>query len=110
MADKEKTVWVLSNLTSNAIRYSYENSVIEIHVSTKKNGVEIRVKDSGAGILETYLSRIFDKYFRVPGTQKEGTGLGLAISKEFMEAQGGNINIMSTLGEGSVFTLSFISA
>ncbi|WP_116788197.1 ATP-binding protein [Flavobacterium psychrotrophum] len=110
VADKEKTVWVLSNLISNAIRYSYENSVIEIHVSTKKNGVEIRVKDSGAGIPEAYLSRIFDKYFRVPGTQKEGTGLGLAISKEFMEAQGGNINVMSTLGEGSVFTLSFISA
>lgn len=107
LADEEKTQWVISNLISNAIRYSYENSSIYITATQSKNTIEISVKDLGLGIPENYLNRVFDKYFRVPGTQKEGTGLGLAISKEFMEAQGGTILVKSSAGEGSCFTLVF---
>lgn len=107
LADEEKTQWVISNLISNAIRYSYENSTIYITAIQRENTIEISVKDSGQGIPENYLTRVFDKYFRVPGTQKEGTGLGLAISKEFMEAQGGTILVTSSAGEGSCFTLVF---
>lgn len=107
LADGEKTQWILSNLISNAIRYSYEDTLINISASQKEDTLSLSVKDNGPGIPENYISRIFDKYFRVPGTQKEGTGLGLAISKEFMEAQGGNITVNSTPGEGSIFTLNF---
>lgn len=107
LADAEKTAWIISNLISNAVRYSYDNSAINIMAAAHDNTIEISVKDSGIGIQEKYLDKVFDKYFRVPGNQKEGTGLGLAISKEFMEAQGGTIKVESKPGEGSVFRLIF---
>jgi signal transduction histidine kinase len=107
LADAEKTTWVISNLISNAVRYSYDNSVIHVAAAVNNNKIEINVKDTGIGIPENYIARVFDKYFRVPGTQKEGTGLGLAISREFMEAQGGSIKAESTPGEGSKFILTF---
>jgi NtrC-family two-component system sensor histidine kinase KinB len=106
MADSEKTAWVLTNLISNAIRYSYDNSVIYIELKADPNKVHFSVKDTGQGIEPKYQSKIFDRYFRVPGSKKEGTGLGLAISKEFIEAQGGQITLESEFGSGSVFTVS----
>lgn len=104
-SDREKTIWVLSNLISNAIRYSYENSKVLISVKNSNGKIEFSVTDSGQGIPQEYQSRIFDKYFRIPGSKKEGTGLGLSISKEFIEAQGGKINVKSELGKGSKFSL-----
>lgn len=105
IADQEKTTWVVTNLISNAIRYSYENSTVRIAAEAKKEFLEISVKDNGIGISPQYKHKIFDKYFRVPGSEKEGTGLGLAISKEFMEAQGGTISVESDFGFGSEFTI-----
>lgn len=105
-ADSEKTTWVLINLLSNAIRYSYENATISLSLMQEDNKVSFVVKDNGTGISEKYKDKVFDRYFRVPGTQKEGTGLGLAISKEFIEAQGGSINVESELGMGSVFSFT----
>ncbi len=104
-ADQEKTTWVVSNLISNAIRYSYENSAVEISATEKNDLLHIKVKDNGMGISPQYKNKIFDKYFRIPGSEKEGTGLGLAISKEFIEAQGGTISVESDLGFGSEFTI-----
>ncbi|MCI1267567.1 MAG: ATP-binding protein [Saprospiraceae bacterium] len=109
LADTEKTTWVLTNLISNAIRYSYENSVIFLSVKQNDNKVEISVRDTGQGIAPQYKNKIFDRYFKVPGTKMEGTGLGLAISKEFIEAQGGNIMVESEYGLGSTFTISLNS-
>jgi two-component system, NtrC family, sensor histidine kinase KinB len=106
MIDKEKTVWVISNLISNAIRYSYENSSVSINIRNGLNEIMVSVIDNGLGISSQYKDKVFDKYFRVPGTDKEGTGLGLAISKEFIEAQGGTISVESELGSGSTFTIS----
>ena len=103
-ADAEKTSWVLNNLLSNAIRYSYENSAIEIDVRNENNRIKFSVKDFGRGIEEQYLDKIFDRYFRIPGTKKEGTGLGLSISKQFIEAQKGEISVESELGSGSLFS------
>ena len=102
-ADYEKTSWVLSNIVSNAIRYSYENSVIEIDVDSEENQIKFSVKDQGYGIEEQYLDKVFTRYFRIPGTKTEGTGLGLSISKEFIEAQGGEIFVQSEIGAGSTF-------
>ncbi|MEP6748588.1 MAG: ATP-binding protein [Bacteroidota bacterium] len=107
-ADAEKTSWVLINFLTNAIKYSSEASAIEVAVYSKNNQVIFTVKDYGKGIDEKYLPRIFDRYFKVPGTHdRTGTGLGLAISKEFIEAQGGHIEVSSVPGEGSVFGFSF---
>ncbi len=107
LADSEKTAWVLTNLISNAIRYSYENSTIYISVKELKNKVRVSVRDTGQGIAPQYKDKIFERYFRVPGTKKEGTGLGLAISKEFIAAQNGEITVDSELGAGSTFTIIF---
>lgn len=103
-ADLEKTTWVLIKLT-NAIRYTPENGKIEISVEQKEDHVYFSIQDFGPGIEDKYLSRIFDKFFQVPGTSK-GTGLGLAISKEFVEAQGGVITLKSKYGYGSTFIVA----
>ncbi|MBN9294601.1 MULTISPECIES: ATP-binding protein [Chryseobacterium group] len=109
LADNEKTAWVLTNLLSNAIRYSYDNSIISIDVKATDNKVRFSVTDTGQGISPQYIDKIFDRYFRIPGTKKEGTGLGLSISKEFIQAQGGEISVKSDLGAGSTFTFSLNS-
>lgn len=109
MADSEKTAWVLTNLLSNAIRYSHENSSIAIKVEHLPRKILFSIADTGQGIQLEYLDKIFERYFRIPGTKKEGTGLGLSISKEFIEAQGGEIWVHSDFGAGSTFFLSLHS-
>lgn len=133
-ADVEKTSWVLINLLTNAIKYSPEDSKVEVNVGRNgrkgtRNGedlngqpdrnhtdgplnqVEFVVRDHGKGIDEKYLPRIFERYYKVPGThERTGTGLGLSISKEFIEAQGGNIWVDSRIGEGSRFGFTLNNA
>ncbi|WP_312751804.1 ATP-binding protein [Epilithonimonas hominis] len=106
LADSEKVVWVLNNLLSNAITYSYENSEIIIVVTQIEDKVKFSVTDTGKGIEPQYISKVFDRYFRIPGSKKQGTGLGLSISKEFVELQGGNINVESDFGAGSTFSFT----
>ena len=103
MADNEKTSWVLTNLLSNAIRYSHENSTVQVSVALKDKKINFSVKDTGQGIAPEYKDKIFDRYYRIPGSHKEGTGLGLSICKEFIEAQGGQIDVESDYGAGSTF-------
>lgn len=103
LADKDKTAWVLNNLVSNAIRYSYENARVYIAAKEENNRIRFSVTDTGQGIEPRYVNRVFDRYFRIPGTKKEGTGLGLSISKEFIEAQGGSMELVSEYGKGSEF-------
>lgn len=107
LADTEKTSWVLINFLTNAIKYSVESSAIEIAVYRNDRVIVFSVVDRGKGIDEKYLPKIFDRYFKVPGTQeRSGTGLGLSISKEFIEAQNGQIWATSNIGEGSCFYFS----
>ncbi len=105
LADNEKTAWVLTNLIANAIRYSYDNSTIYLSIVAEAGKVKFFVRDTGQGIAPQYKDKIFERYFRVPGSRKEGTGLGLAISKEFIEAQGGEISVASDFGAGSTFVV-----
>lgn len=102
-ADSEKTAWVLVNFLTNAIRYSSENSRINVSVRVENGKLAFRVRDKGKGIESRYKTKVFDKYFQIPGSHKSGTGLGLAISKEFIEAQNGTIGVESELGLGSTF-------
>ncbi|WP_312921222.1 HAMP domain-containing sensor histidine kinase [Empedobacter brevis] len=103
LADSEKTAWVLTNIISNAIRYSYENATILIKTEKENHQIKFSVTDTGQGIQSQFLNKIFERYFRIPGTKKDGTGLGLSISKEFIEAQGGKIWAESEYGAGSTF-------
>lgn len=107
--DAEKTGWVLNNFLINAIKYSPSESHITVNIKLidghlpEGRVIQFSVQDHGPGIAEEYLPKIFDRFFKVPGSGKTGTGLGLAISKEFIEAEGGKIWVKSKAGEGSEF-------
>ncbi|MDI1255632.1 MAG: ATP-binding protein [Flavobacterium sp.] len=109
-ADSEKTAWVLINFLTNAIRYSSENTKVEVRLKKENNQLTFRVADKGKGIENRYKTKVFDKYFQIPGSHKSGTGLGLAISSEFIEAQNGSIGVDSELGLGSTFYFKLPSA
>ena len=89
--DPNKTAWVMINLLTNAIKHSPANSNIMVEVTRSFDNVVFNVQDNGEGIPRQYQSRIFEKYFQVPGSDKSGTGIGLSICKEFIEAQNGTI-------------------
>lgn len=105
LADGEKTAWVLTNIISNALRYSQENTSVFISVSSLNDKCRFSITDMGPGIPREYKDKIFNKFFRVPGIKEEGTGLGLAISKEFIEAQKGEIFVESEIDKGSTFSI-----
>lgn len=107
-ADPDKTTWVLINLLTNAIRFSPENDKVKLTCVAEDGKVIFSVKDFGPGIERQYMERLFEKFYQVPGSSS-GTGLGLAISKEFIEAQGGTIQVESEPGKGSTFTFELHS-
>jgi two-component system, NtrC family, sensor histidine kinase KinB len=102
-ADLEKTVWVLVNLITNAMRFTPENGFINLGAETDKEFIKFSVKDEGPGISKEDQDKIFKRFVQV-GNKNKGTGLGLAISKEFVQAQGGKIIVESELGKGSTFS------
>lgn len=110
-ADLNKVTWVLTNLLSNALRYSEPGSPIQIEARPIGGSVHISVEDHGAGIPYEYQSKIFDKFVQVDGSQApDGSGLGLAIAQEIIHAHGGRIWVDSTPGEGSTFTFTLPQA
>jgi two-component system, NtrC family, sensor histidine kinase KinB len=106
-ADVNKITWVLTNLISNALRYTAAKGHIRLSAEQAGSQVHISVSDNGAGIPYEYQSRIFDKFVQVK-TQEAvgGSGLGLAICKEIVRAHGGTIWVDSRPGEGSTFTFT----
>ena len=105
-ADADKTTWVLNNFLTNAIKYSYNNGIVEARIAKQNRNIIFSVKDYGPGINKEYIPKLFERYFQVPGSKEKGTGLGLAISKEFVEAQGGKIWVESEIAKGSSFYFS----
>ncbi|MCU7496223.1 MAG: PAS domain-containing protein [Ignavibacteria bacterium] len=102
-ADVEKTVWVLVNLITNAVRYTPENGILSICSSREGNFVRFSVTDKGPGIEKEDLKRIFNKFVQI-GNNPRGRGLGLAIAKEFVTSQSGEIWAESQIGTGSTFS------
>lgn len=94
---------MINNFLTNAIKYSSDSSTILVGVKQSGNDIEFSVTDQGPGIPSEYLSKVFERFFKVPGSKARGTGLGLAISKEFIEAQLGEIWVKSEIGTGSTF-------
>lgn len=103
-----KLVWqVLSNLLSNASKYTPEGGKISLELSSKNDAVLMTVADNGYGIPEFQQHRIFEKFFRADNTAKtEGTGLGMHIAQQITEAMGGKIWFASAEGKGTTFYLS----
>ena len=106
-ADSNMTNTIIRNLLSNAIKYTATGGKIEITSKIENNYVEVTVSDTGVGIKEENIGKLFriDENFSTKGTNDEtGTGLGLILCKEFVKKNGGDIWVTSKLGKGSNFT------
>jgi signal transduction histidine kinase len=108
-ADSEKLSQVLLNLLANAVKFTPQGGSISIAVRELEDTVDVAVIDSGVGIPEDQLDRIFEPFVQVGrklSSAGEGTGLGLAISRDFARGMGGDLTVSSKVGEGSTFTLT----
>jgi two-component system phosphate regulon sensor histidine kinase PhoR len=98
----------LVNLIDNAVKYSESGSRVLVEIRRKDREVRIRIRDWGCGIPREHLPRLFERFYRVDKARSRkvgGTGLGLAIVKHIAQAHGGRVEVESTPGVGSVFTL-----
>jgi K+-sensing histidine kinase KdpD len=104
-ADRDKIKQVLINLISNAVKYNKGGGRIGLKARVEGNDILIEISDTGAGIPPEYLPRLFQKFYRVPGSEQIalGTGLGLAICKQIMDAHRGRIEVQSKVDEGTTF-------
>jgi NtrC-family two-component system sensor histidine kinase KinB len=110
-ADANKIAWVLTNLISNALRYSPAGGRIEITGHAIGRFVHFSVTDEGPGVPLEYQTKIFDKFVQVRDDQmRSGSGLGLAICREIVKAHGGTIWVDSVEGQGSRFTFTIPAA
>jgi signal transduction histidine kinase len=109
-ADPAKLNQVLLNLLTNAIKYTHESGSVSVEARPKEGFVEIWVSDTGIGLIQEDIDKIFQRFTQVDSSASRsqgGTGLGLAITKELVELHGGEIKVVSKLGKGSsfIFTL-----
>jgi len=106
-ADVNKVTWVLTNLISNAMRYTQASGWIRLKAERAGSHVHVSVADNGEGIPYEYQSRIFDKFVQVKGQKSTGgSGLGLTICKEIIRAHGGTIWLDSAPNRGTTFTFT----
>jgi signal transduction histidine kinase len=106
--DKDKIAALLVNLLGNAVKYTPEGGRVTFRVNVSDQHIEINVEDTGVGIAEDELPKVFDKFFRSqdPRVQQEtGTGLGLALAQEVVRLHGGQITVESELNKGSTFSV-----
>jgi len=108
LGSESKLEQVFSNLLDNAIKFTPDGGKISVVVSDDKEHVNIDFKDSGIGIPQEHLSRIFERFYRVDKTRARelgGTGLGLSIVKHIVEMHGGKVSVESVSEKGSVFSV-----
>jgi len=106
--DSDKIEKIITNILSNAFKFTPEGGNVEVNISKDAKFVNIIISDTGIGIPEEKLSKIFDRFFQVDGSHTrdyEGTGLGLSLTKELIELHKGTIEVESTAGKGSVFMI-----
>jgi len=109
-ADPDRMNQVVTNILSNAVKYSPEGAHISLTALTAEESFELSITDTGMGIPKADLPRIFERFYRVDKARSRalgGTGLGLAIAKEIVEAHGGRISASSKVGHGTTMRISF---
>jgi len=105
-ADQNRIKQVFTNLIDNAIKFNKENGLIRISAEQLNSEVKVWIEDSGIGIPEKDLPRIFERFYRVDKGRSRalgGTGLGLSIVKHIVELHGGSVGVESTEAVGSRF-------
>jgi signal transduction histidine kinase len=106
--DREMWEKIILNLLSNAFKSTFDGS-IRVIISSEGDFAKVTIKDTGTGIPEIELPHLFERFRRVEGARRrshEGTGIGLALVKELVEMHGGNIEVSSTVGIGTTFTVT----
>jgi len=107
LADPAALEQVIANLLDNAIKYSDADRPVIVSVRVERQWAIIEVIDRGVGIAAADQARIFERFYRVPGTgHRQGFGLGLPIVRELVHAQGGSVGVSSELGAGSTFRVT----
>jgi signal transduction histidine kinase/DNA-binding response OmpR family regulator len=104
--DPKRLRGIISNLMTNAIKFTPEYGSIMVVAKNIKDNLEVSVKDTGSGILEGEIEKVFDRFFQTDNSLHQslgGTGVGLALTKELVELMGGSIEVSSRQGEGSTF-------
>lgn len=104
--DADRLIQVITNVASNALKFSPRSCVVEVRLTRSTQGPRLSVRDQGPGIPDEFKSRIFSKFAQADSSdtrQKGGTGLGLAIAKEIVERHGGRLSFETAAGEGSTF-------
>lgn len=108
-ADPEHLDKVTSNLLSNALKFTDDGDAVQVTLAVADGSARISVRDTGAGIPETALHRVFDRFYRGEGAAAQlrpGTGIGLALARELVHLHGGTLEVESELGVGSTFTVA----
>jgi|GEM_PF-509640 len=108
-ADRDLMRIVVKNLVGNAVKFSHDDSSVRVKVWQDERGIRFSVTDDGIGIPRDAIPHLFTKFFRVASgspSEVQGTGLGLALAREAVLAHGGQIDVESTLGKGSCFTVT----
>ncbi|MDO1500485.1 ATP-binding protein [Winogradskyella maritima] len=101
--DRDKLEKIVSNLLSNAFKYSNNGGMVTVAVGVSKSHLTLKITDTGNGISEKDIARIFDRFYRVEGSETKGSGIGLALTKELVDIYNGQISVDSRLGEGTTF-------
>jgi len=99
---------MLANLLDNAVKYTPPGGAVEILLSeSEKKDLTIAIRDTGIGISEADLAHVFERFYRCDRSRSQpGTGLGLSLARAIARAHGGDITVMSTLDQGSTFTIT----
>ena len=95
------------NLVGNALKYSPEESTVEVRVLPSGGRVALEVSDRGPGIPDDALPHLFERFYRVPGSQAPGSGLGLAFVKEIADRHGATVEVSTSADQGTTFTVWF---
>jgi signal transduction histidine kinase len=105
-ADRQRIFQVMCNLLDNAVKYTGQGGSVTIGARDEGDLIRIEVSDTGVGIPEKDLTRIFERLYRVdPSRSEKGLGLGLSIARAIARAHGGSLTVASVLGESSTFSL-----
>jgi len=107
-ADRNRILQVLYNLIDNALKFTPAGGSISVRCESSDHGVQFSITDTGRGIEESNLGRIFERYWQAKATAHLGSGLGLAIAKAIVEQHGGAIWVESKLGIGSTFFFTLV--
>ncbi|TLF44243.1 hybrid sensor histidine kinase/response regulator transcription factor [Maribacter aurantiacus] len=103
--DADRLEKIVNNLLSNAFKYTSQGGKVTVNVDFNNGNLDFSVSDTGNGISKEDIGNVFDRFYRVEGSERNGSGIGLALTKELVELHQGEIKVESSLGKGTAFYL-----